>query len=276
MTAHPCKAVVDYFRGKCALISGGSSGIGLATARQLRGAGAHLVLLARGEQRLEQAREQLEALPGHGGEVTTMALDVGDGEAVARALAAPPRPVDVLISNAGVVMPGHFLELPTEQFEEQMRINYMGAVHLTRAVLPSMMERNGGHLAYVSSLVGLMGIFGYTAYAASKFALRGFAECMRCEALPHGVRVSVCYPADVDTPQLAFEEQYKPAETRAIAGEIKAMPADDVAATLLDRMAAGKFHIVPGSGAWFTDLGYRLFPGLIRSMFDSAVRKARG
>jgi len=267
---------MKYFKDRCVLVTGGSSGIGLAAARILRGAGAHLVLVARDEEKLQRARGELQAMAG-GGELHVLSLDISDREAVEAAMASPPgdRPVDVLVNNAGVVMPGHFLELPQEEFDRMMAVNYMGAVHMTRAVLPSMISRGRGDVSFVSSLAGLMGIFGYTAYSASKFAVRGFAEALRCEMRPRGIRVTVCYPPDTDTPQLAFEDPYKPAETRAIAGNARAMSAGDVAEALLRGIARGCFHIVPGSSARFADVMYRLFPGMVRSLFDRDVSKAR-
>jgi len=272
----PSRGVIEYFRDKCVLLTGGSSGIGLAAALQLRQCGAHLILVARDPAKLDQARESVGQIGANGAQVHTLTLDVGDREAVAAALQELPggRPVDVLISNAGITMPGRFVDLPLTQFEQQMQTNYFGAVYLTKALLPGMLERGRGHVAYVSSLVGLMGIFGYTAYAPTKFALRGLAECLRCEMKPHGIQISICYPPDTDTPQHDFEKPHLPPETRAIAGNAKLLSAEVVADKLLRGMAAHRFHIVPGGSSRFADVMYRLFPGMVRSMFDSDVRKA--
>ncbi len=266
---------MDYFRQKTILITGGSSGIGLATARILQENGSHLILVARNSERLAQAKATLEQIPS-GHEVHTIALDISDSKAVEAAMEKllKTHSVEVLINNAGAVMPGHFLELPQEKFDEMMQVNFMGSVHMTRALLPNMVAHKKGHIAFVSSLAGLIGIYGYTAYSPSKFAIRGFAESLRCELRPLGILVSVCYPPDTDTPQLAFENQYKPAETRAIAGNVKPLTPEAVASCLLDKMTSGKFHIVPGAGAKFADVSYRLMPGFVRSLFDSDVRKA--
>ena len=268
---------MEYFQKKTVLLTGGSSGIGLATARLLRSHGAHLILVARDAQKLARTKDDLSKIPASGAGLDTVSVDIGDEAAVKQALASPPggRPIDVLINNAGVTMPGHFLELPQAKFEELMRTNYFGPVYVTRTVLPAMVERGKGDVAFVCSLAGLMGIFGYTAYSASKFALRGFAEALRYEMKPKGIRVTVCYPPDTDTPQLAFEDPYKPAETRAIAGNAKALSADVVAATLLQGIVAGRFHIVPGASARFADSMSRHFPAMVRWMLDGDVKKAQ-
>ena len=268
--------VLDYFKDKRVLVTGGSSGIGLSTARLLRSCGAHLVLLARDAEKLDGVKAELLGLPGGDATVRTLSVDVGDLDAVGVAVEGLLRDtgIDVLINNAGVVMPGHFLDLPQAQFDEMMAINLMGSVHLTRLLLPAMIGRGAGHVAFVSSLGGLMGIFGYTAYAASKFAVRGFAEALRCEVKPRGIRVSVIYPPDTETPQHAFEQRYLPDETRAIAGNAKCLAPGEVATALLQGMAAGRFQIVPGFSSRMADVAYRLFPGMVRSMFDGDVRKA--
>lgn len=272
----PSRGVVDYFSNKCVLLTGGNSGIGLAAARLLRKSGAHLILVARDQEKLARAQEELSRIGANGAQLFTLSLDVSDRSAVEAATKNLPTegPVDVLISNAGITMPGHFLELPVEQYEEQMRTNYFGAVYLTKALAPPMVERGRGHVAFVSSILGLMGIWGYTAYSPTKFALRGLAEALRGEMKPKGVRVSICFPPDTDTPQHDFEEPYLPEETKAIAGNAKLMTADAVAAALLQGMAVGRFEIVPGGSTKFADFMYRLFPGMVRSIFDSDAKKA--
>ena len=270
---------MEYFRDKCVLLTGGSSGIGLAAAKLLRQYGAHLILVARDADKLAQAADEVKAVePGvEDCEVHTLALDVGDREAVEAAVADLPteRPVQMLINNAGITRPGNFLELPPESFEEMMQVNYLGSVWLTRALLPAMVEAKGGHVAFVSSLLGLMGLWGYASYAPSKFAQRGFAECLRCELKPHDVRVSVCYPPDTETPQHEFEKEYLPPETVACAGNAKVLSAELVATKLLAGMAAGTFDILPDFSSKFAAVMNRWFPSMVRSTFDSDARKAR-
>ena len=261
----------EFFRGKSVLITGGSSGIGLAAATQLLGHGASVTLIARREAVLEEART------GLGGErVHTVALDVSDEAAVTEKIGAhlSAHPADVLLNNAGVVMPGRFLELEARHFHEMMDINYFGAVNMCRVVLPHLIARGGGAVCNVSSVAGAIGIYGYTAYAASKFAVRGFSEALRGEMWPHKVSVHTCLPPDTDTPQLVFENQYKPKETRAIAGTVKTMSAAAVAEAMLAGIAAGDFEIVPGMDGKFSVIGARVFPGLARWVCDGAQKRA--
>ena len=112
------------------------------------------------------------------------------------------------------------------------------------------------------SVLGFMGIYGYTAYAASKFAITGFVDCLRQEMLPHNVTVSVLFPPDTDTPQFHEENRIKPPETKAIAGNIKVMSPDAVAGALLEGIEKQQYHIVPGISSKFTYFMYRHFPSV--------------
>jgi 3-dehydrosphinganine reductase len=265
-----------YFSGKTVLITGGSSGIGLAFARIAVAGGANVVIAARREDVLEDARASL--LAGHpGAKVTAMALDVADEEDVGKKLGELSKrdPIDVLVNNAGVVLPGRFLELPSAEFRRMMDVNYFGAVHCCRAVLPSMVARKRGHVLNVASLAGVIGIYGYTPYAASKFALIGFSQALRAEMWPHGVGVSVCLPPDTDTPQLAYENQYKPAETKAIAGNVKMLTAEQVAQAMARGVERGRFEIYPDVGSRLSAFAQGIVPGVVRWVCDDAQRKAR-
>jgi 3-dehydrosphinganine reductase len=264
-----------YFSRKTVLVTGGSSGIGLAFAREVVEEGAEVILVARRQQVLDEAKASVLARSPRA-VVETLALDVSSEQDVSERLGAlvKDRPVDVLVNNAGVVLPGRFLELPADEFRKMMDINYFGAVHTCRAVLPSMVARRSGHVLNVSSLAGVIGIYGYTAYAASKFALMGFSQALRAEMWPHGVGISVCMPPDTDTPQLAFENQYKPKETRAIAGNVKTLSADQVARAMARGIEARAFEIYPDLGSRFSALANGIVPGVVRWVCDDAQKKA--
>ncbi|HEX7444311.1 MAG TPA: SDR family NAD(P)-dependent oxidoreductase, partial [Acidimicrobiales bacterium] len=192
---------MDRFVGRHAVVTGGSSGIGLATAHALGARGARVTIVARRPELLEAAVEELSAA---GIDAASASLDVADREAVAAVLAglsAERGPVDILVCSAGVARPGHFRELDDDVFREMMDVDYFGTLWPIRAVVPAMVERGSGSIVGISSDAGLVGVFGYTAYGAAKFAVRGLLEALRAEMVPHGVHVGCCFPPDVDTPQ---------------------------------------------------------------------------
>ncbi len=273
MTKMP-EAPFPWYAGKKVFVTGGSSGIGKAAAGLLAQSGAQVAIAARGVDRLQAASDEIHA--GTGRSVFAIGCDVSDPDrmrSVAKEAVETLGGIDVLINNAGVAHPATVAETSDEVYERMMEINYFGTVHCTRAFLPYFVEQGSGHIANVSSLLGFMGIYGYTAYAASKHAVTGFSECLRQEMLAHGVVVSVMFPGDTDTPQLAQENEIKPAETKAIAGKVKVMSAEAVAATLLDGIRREKFHILAGFDSRLTYTMYRHFPRLVRWLIDRPLEQ---
>ncbi|HEY5789315.1 MAG TPA: SDR family oxidoreductase [Gammaproteobacteria bacterium] len=259
-----------------ALISGGSSGIGLALAQRLAHDGWSLSLLARDPGRLATAREAL--LAAGAARCETHAVDVADAAAAHAAVAAATAALgtpDRVILSAGLALPQYFERLEQDDFRRLMQVNYFGTLHVIRAALPAMRERKRGHLVLVSSGAGLVGLYGYAAYSPTKFAVRGLAEVLRAELRADGIGVSVVFPPDTDTPQLAAEERTKPAETRAIAGAAKVWSADAVARVTLRGVERGRFYITPG---WeMTALGalHSLLRVPLQYWFDRLARRAR-
>ncbi len=267
---------MSFFADRRVVITGASSGIGLSLAKLVALAGADVVLIARRAAQLEEAKRTVEKLGGKG-RVELVSLDISKESEVSAAMARVLQggKVDVLVNNAGVVMPGRFIELPMAEFHSMMDINYFGTVHMCRALVPHMIEHGGGRICNVSSLAGVIGIYGYSAYAASKFAICGFSQALRAELFPHGIAVSVCMPPDTDTPQLAFENQFKPAETKAIAGTVKPLAADDVAQAIARGIAHGTFEIFADFGSRAATRAHGIVPGIVRWFCDSAQRKAQ-
>lgn len=220
------------------LVTGGSQGIGAAVARAAAARGATVSILARGEELLRATAEPMGA--------NWAVADVTDPAGLSRAveqLEARSGPCDVLVACAGTALPGRFLEVPVEEFESQMRLNYLGAVHAARAVLPGMVARGRGTVVLTSSTAGLIGVVGYSGYAPTKAAVHELAHCLRYEVQPAGVTVAVLYPPDTDTPGLAVENTRKPPETVAVSGAVAPVSADKVAAAALKGIEQGRHHI---------------------------------
>jgi short-subunit dehydrogenase len=198
--------------GRVAVITGGSSGIGLATARAMAGAGARPVLVSRSPARLRAAAAELAGASGARGAVV-IPCDVSDPDAVRALAERVEREVgapDIVVSNAGV---GHWApvaEMPLERIRAIVDVNFFGAVHCARAFLPGMLARRRGTLVFVSSGLGAIA-FPYTAaYVASKHALNGFAGSLRAEVEPLGVDVLLVMPGGTRTG--FFEANAYPAE----------------------------------------------------------------
>jgi 3-dehydrosphinganine reductase len=234
---------------RIALVTGGSSGIGLATARLLSQRGSNVWIAARGDERLQTALAEVQASRQSDRQVCgAIKADVSDMEqatAMVQEVTAKIGVPHLVVNSAGVARPGYFHKVDLEDFRWQMDINYFGTVHTLRAVLPGMIERGSGHVVNISSVAGFLGVFGYTAYGASKFAVAGFTEILRAEMKPLGIRVSVVFPADTNTPQLVYERQFRPAETWGISDLGTVASPESVAATILRGVARGQDVIIP-------------------------------
>ena len=266
------------FDNKHAIITGGSSGIGRATARLLAQRGAHVSIVARRQELLDETVDELEGLRAHPAQrFRACSADVADWEQAQEAIAAltgDGYPPDILVNAAGFAHPGYCEELPLEIFRTTMNVDFFGTLHPIKAVLPTMMARRSGHIVNFSSVAGFLGVFGYTAYGAAKFAVRGFSDVLRAEMKPHGIHVSVIFPPDTDTPQLHYENQFKPLETRRIAGAAKALTADQVARALVRGIERRKVYILPSFDTWLYFVLSNGIPGLFHWYFDRVIAKA--
>ena len=259
------------------LITGGSSGIGYATAQHALRRGARVSLVARDVERLATAEDALESEIGDATRVAAEPADVTEADAFESALSllvAQLGPVDVLVTSAGGARPGHFEELPARVFEEQMALNYFGTLTPVRAVVPSMIERSAGHVLMVSSGAGIVGVYGYSAYSPAKFAVRGLAETLRAELKPHGIVVACAYPPDTDTPGLAREGETKLAATASISATIKVRSADTVGRRIVAGIERNRLVVTfDSSTAMLARVGGLLGP-IVRATMDRHVRRA--
>lgn len=262
--------------GKTVLITGGSSGIGLALADLASRAGAYVWLLARDREKLEKACAGLATDGGqnHG----LLSADVGDWGQVSAAIeqvqlqAGTP---DIVINSAGETFPGYVQDIGQDVFHRLMDSNYFGTVHVIKAVLPGMLERGSGHIVNISSAAGFLGVFGYSAYGASKYAVRGLSDVLRAELKPHGIRVSIVFPPDTDTPQLAYEASFKPAETKAIAGNASVQSAQAVARAILVGVQRGRYVILPGMDVKLIYTLHNLLGNGVYPIMDMLISRAR-
>jgi len=269
-----------YWYRKVVLITGGSSGIGLAAAKQLAAAGAQVWLTARRRELLEAALKEVEVARRDPSQLCGIVpADISDPKQAAQVVESVTKSVgvpDVVFNSAGITQPGYIQNLSGEVFEWLMQVNYFGTVYVSTAVLPGMLQRGSGQIINISSMAGYLGVFGYTAYCASKFAVTGFSEALRAEMKPHGIRVSVAFPPDTDTPQLAYEAPYKPGETKAISGNAKALPAETVARSILQQAEIGAFMIFPGfDSRLFYLLTSKLPKSLVFTVLDRMAASAK-
>jgi len=186
--------------GKVAFVTGGSRGIGRATAQALAELGAHSVLTYVGNE--GQARETVDAILAAGGKAEALRLDVADGAAAEAAIAETAKRLgrlDILVANAGISIDALLLRLKDDDFDRTLNINLKGAVACSRAAIKIMMRAKTGRVIFVSSVVGETGNVGQTAYAASKAALLGVAKSLAREYASRGITINAVTPGYVDT-----------------------------------------------------------------------------
>ncbi|WP_281975808.1 3-ketoacyl-ACP reductase [Halobacillus litoralis] len=199
-------------KGKIAYVTGAGRGIGKATALQLAKEGVHVGLIARTESKLQEVAEEAKQ---YGVKTSIAAVDISDLENVEEAIQQLKEDLgsaDILINNAGIGLKGSFLETDPEEWKHTFEVNVYGTYHVTRAVLPQMIEKDQGDIINISSSNGLKGTAGSTSYSASKFAIQGMTEALMQEVRRNNIRVFTLNPSLVAT-ELAFgdnlEEQDK-------------------------------------------------------------------
>lgn len=231
-----------------ALITGGSSGIGLAIAKDLVKRGCKtLTLVARNESKLQEAKKALEedaASLSIKISISTISVDVTDSEKIREVAAelssSNSGPPTMLFNVAGTAVAKSFLDLDYKEFEKLMNINYLGSAYTTKAFLPYMIsssQTTAGKLpraiVFTSSQAGQIGVYGFTAYSASKFALRGLAEALHMEVMRDNVSVQLAFPPDTETPGFELEQIGKPEETKLISDTSDLYQPESIAKTMV-------------------------------------------
>ena len=231
------------FRGAGALVTGASSGIGVALARELAGAGACLALTARRVDRLEETAAACRALGSPS--VTVIAADLADPAAPARlaeAAGAALSTVDVLVLNAGFAVPGLYEKTSLDRTTAMIQVNVTAHLALARLLLPAMLERKQGWILAVASMAGLLPAPYQSGYAGTKAFLLNWSESLREEVRFRGVRVTALCPGITDTEffvAAGYRGSNKFTESK--------MPAERVARAGLSALAKGKPRVVPGA-----------------------------
>ncbi len=262
---------------KHAIITGGSSGIGKAVAKLIAAEGASVSIIARNPEKLTSARQEIaEFAINPKQKISSFIADVAVNDqvvlAVEQAIALAGTP-DLLITSAGIAIPDHFANLSLDIFEKTMQVNYFGSLFAIKAVLPAMTEAGTGRIVLISSGAGLVGLYGYTAYSSSKFALRGLAESLRGELKPQGIQVAIVYPPDTDTPQLAAENKTKPKATKAITATAKTWSAEAVAQEIIKGINKQQFAIAPGLELTVLNRLHSLVAPILNRYFDQIIDK---
>ena len=262
-----------------AIITGGSSGIGKAVAQLLAQDGTNISIIARDRSKLNLAQQEIAAVTvSPQQQVLSFAADVAQlteiTSAIEMAIAQQGTP-DLLITAAGIAIPGYFEDIPLETFEQTMRVNYFGSLYCVKAVLPAMKTAKQGNITFISSGAGLIGLYGYSAYSPSKFALRGLAESLRGELKLHNIKVSIVYPPDTDTPQLVAENKTKPPETKAITATADTWSAEGVAQEIVKGIKKQTFAITPGLEITVLNRFHSILFPLLNKYFDRLVVKIR-
>jgi len=268
---------IKDFDGKNVYIVGGSSGIGLAAAEILSRRGSNVIIFARGRERLEAAVERIGAAKKSDRQrFTFKQLDISRPDDVERVMAEAVEefgPPDVLINSAGRALPDYFENISYEQLDGSMKLHLYGNWNTIKALLPHLKQRKG-YIVNVCSVLGFMGVFGYSDYAASKFALMGLTESLKSELKPCGVGISILCPPDTDTPGFEVENRNKPPETVAVSEGAGLMQPEEVAEVLIKGMEKGKFFIGPGSAKMIYRLK-RYAPFLVDIVMDREIKKVQ-
>lgn len=264
------------YTDKVVVITGASDGIGAELARQLASQRPKLVLAARNAEALAKVAKQCSV---QGALVLCVPTDVrveADCAALVQKAIERFGGIDVLVANAGVS--GHALFSEVSDFgwyEEMMRVNHFGTLWCVRHALPHLIERRG-QIVGVSSLAGLFGVPGRTAYCASKFAMTGFLEALRIEVAPQGVAVTIAYPGVVAT-QIRYRGFGPDGQAAGKSGldEGKAMPVETCANLILRAMTRRSRNCVMTAegklGVWLK----RVLPDLVDALARRKLAKAQ-
>ncbi len=252
-------------KGKVVIVTGASSGIGEATARQFGREGAKVVLAARRLDRLEALAQEIHDMKT-GAETLVIQADLSKLEDIESLVTQTMKKfgrIDVLVNNAGFGRLDWLEKLdPEKEIEAQFDVNVLGLVQTTRQVLPVMIQQRAGHIINMCSMAGLIATPTYTIYAASKHAVHGFSEALRREVKPWGIDVSLIYPGGVTTTEFGQHTGFK-RKTQTGTPKFLLLSAEDVGRAVVQLVRRPRaMWIIP----WLWN-----FPALLNKLFPSIV-----
>lgn len=237
---------MESLKGKSALVTGAGKGIGRAIAIALAKEGVNVGLLARTQSQLQDVATEVEKA---GVEAIVVTADVANNAEVEAAVAQVQEhlgTIDILINNAGIGRFGKFLELAPDEWERIIQVNLMGVYHVTRSVLPAMIERQTGDIINISSTAGQRGAAVTSAYSASKFAVIGLSESLMQEVRKHNIRVSTWTPSTVAT-ELAVQNELTDGNPE------KVMQPQDLAELLISQLKLNRRFMLKEVSMWSTN-----------------------
>lgn len=232
--------------GKTAFITGAGKGIGKATALALAKEGVNIGLMARTEKDLQAVVKELESLGVKAAYAIADVSSVEQVEAAVAKLSDQLGSADILINNAGIGTFGPFLEIDPAEWKKMIDVNLMGMYYVTRAVLPQLLAKNGGDIINISSMSGVKGTEGSSAYSASKFGVLGMTESLSQEVRKNNIRVFALTPSLVITD--FFGDGNKPDKS-----EEKFMQAEDLAEYMVAQLKLNPRIFIPQSSLWATN-----------------------
>jgi short-subunit dehydrogenase len=272
------------FAGGTAAVTGAASGIGEQLAHQLAARGSSLVLLDRDAERLDAVAGAVRGrYPSV--DVHTMVVDLADDAAAQRAgaeLAADHPGITLLVNNAGVALGGRLDEVTLEEFDWVLAINFRAVVRLTHALLPVLKAHPGAHLVNVSSVFGIFAPPGQAAYAASKFAVRGFSEAVRHELSADGVGVTVVHPGGIRTRIAESARTGSGVSAEEIAAgkeqfaKLLRIPPEKAAAQIVTAIERRRPRLLIGLSATLPDVLVRLRPGTYWRLVERLTARRSG
>ena len=258
------------YHGMTALVTGASSGIGRLLAVRLAREGARVALVSNQAAELEAVAAEIR---GAGGGADAFPCDVSDRPSVEQTCAEVLKrfgSVDLLVNNAGYGHHRPFVDWDLGDMERMMRVNYMGGLYFTKLLLPQMMERGKGWIVFTASLAGKIATAGETAYAASKFAVLGFAEALSMEVEASGVHVLTVCPGVIRTPFFDAEalERLPPVALRQI------VEPERLVDEIVKALARGKRELTYPRALGVACIVRAIAPGFMRSQVKRATLSA--